>query len=149
MAKRRFSKQEVVDQTAKIKALRAKGVTLVDIASSMGLCVATVHARARSKAKEDTPEEAERKAEVKEMLVHELELSVVRCSHWEAKAGTSRELTEAIQGKARASSELAKLLGLYAPKIPSEGLGQDDGREDADGKVVPINNSRLKTTVRM
>ena len=148
MAKR-FTPSEVADQVATVQAHRAKGMTLADISAKMGLSVACVHKRARAKVKEDSPEETARKAEVKAMLVHELELSVVRCSEMEAEATTPREVTEAIQGKARASSELAKLLGLYAPKTPTEGLAQDDGREDSDGKVVPINNSRLKTTVRM
>ena len=144
MAKR-FTPSEVADQVATVQAHRAKGMTLADISAKMGLSVACVHNRARAKVKEDSPEETARKAEVKAMLVHQLELSVVRCSEMEAAAETSREVTEAIQGKARASSELAKLLGLYAPKA----VRDDAVEEEVGGKVIPIDHSKYKTAVRM
>lgn len=144
MAKR-FTSAEVAAQVKEAQDLRAKGLSLADIAAQMRLGVSTVHNRVRAKVKEDSPEEVQRKAEVKAMLVHELELSVVRCSEMEEKAETSREVTEAIQGKARASSELAKLLGLYAPKAVRE----DVVEEEVGGKVIPINNSKCKTAVRM
>ncbi len=144
MAKR-FTSAEVADQIKTVQAHRAKGMTLADISAKMHLSVACVHKRARAKVKEDSPEEVARKAEVKSMLVHELELSVVRCSAMEEAAETPREVTEAIQGKARASSELAKLLGLYAPKAVRE----DTAEEEVGGKVIPIDNSKFKTAVRM
>ena len=144
MAKR-FTPSEVADQVKEAQALRADGLSLADIAGQMGLGVSTVHNRVRAKVKVETQEEVDRKAEIKTMVVHELEKSVVRCSEMEEAATTPREVTEAIQGKARAISELAKLLGLYAPKA----VRDDVVEEEVGGKVIPMDNSKYKTAVRM